>query len=278
MLLENLLTEMQSICDMKNRLEEIKKEILEKVKDVELIFVNGSYAFGKMRKYSDIDMKVLTSAKPKREHVFRFVKHEGRSVLLTMHFYTLSHVLRKIRKPEEWIWAYMSYGQAKVLFDKNQNMEKIKAELERHKVSQEYFLKSVSVEASYLIEDVGKLKNAYLERDELNVFYAARTIAEICYNLLKPFNPVWKYASETETYQSFIELKNKPKHYVEDFKICYGLTMEKRSIKAIYESAMRLARETISFLRENKIEAKMKDREFLQFFNSEEYKDFFKIS
>jgi len=274
MLLENLLTEMQSICDMENELEEIRKEILEKVKDVELIFVNGSYAFGKMRKYSDIDMKVLTRAKPKREHIFQFIEYEGRSVLLTIHFYTLSHVLRKIRKPEEWIWAYISYGQAKVLFDKNQNMEKIKAELERHRVSQEYFLKSVSVEASFLLEYVGKLKNAYLEEDELNVFYAARAIAEICYNLMKPFNPVWKYSSETETYSSFIELKNKPKHYVEDFKICYGLTMEKRSIKTIYGSAMRLARETTNFLRENKIDTKMKDRDFLRFFNSKEYKDF----
>ena len=259
---------------MENGLEEVKKEILEKVKDVELIFVNGSYAFGKMRKYSDIDMKVLTRVKPKRENIFRFVEHKGRSVLLTIHFYTLSHVLRKIRKPEEWIWAYISYGQAKVLFDKNQNMEKIKAELERHKVSQEYFWKSVPVEASYLLEYVGKLKNAYLEKDELNIFYSAHAIAEICYNLLKPSNPVWEYSSETETYSSFIELKNKPKHYVEDFKICYGLTMEKRSIEAIYRSAMRLARETTNFLRKNKIDTKMKDKDFLHFFNSKEYKDF----
>lgn len=99
-------------------------------------------------------------------------------------------------------------------------------------------------------------------------------IAEICYNLLRPFNPVWKYASEGETYSAFIELKNKPRYYVEDFKICYGLTTEKRSIDAIYRSALRLGRETTNFLRKNKVETKIKDKEFLQFFKSKEYTDF----
>lgn len=154
-------------------LEETKKEILEKVKDVELIFVSGSYAFRKMQKYSDIDLKALTRTKPNKEHIFRFVEYKGRKVLLTIHFYKFSHVLNKIRKPEEWVWAYMSYGHAKVLFDRNQNMEKIKAELEKHKVSSEDFFKFVPEEASYLLEYVGKLKNAYLERDKLNIIYAA---------------------------------------------------------------------------------------------------------
>jgi len=257
-------------------LEEVKEEILEKVKDTELIFVSGSYALGKMQSHSDIDLKVVTRNKPKREHIFRFVEHEGRKILLTIHFYKFSHVLRKIRKPEEWVWAYMSYGNAKVLFDKEQNMEKIRAELERHKVSSEDFFRFVPVEASFLLEYVGKLKNAYMAKDELNVFYAARMIAEICYTILKAFNPVWKYSTERETYPALLELKNKPEHYVEDFKVCYGLTMEKRSIAAIYESAMRLVRETTNYLRKNKIETKIKDKEFLQFFKSREYKGFLK--
>jgi len=229
---------------------------------------------GECKKYSDIDMKVLTRTKPKREYIFRFVRRGSQKVLLTIHFYKFSQVLRKIRKPEKWIWAYMSYGRAKVLFDRNQNMEKLKAELEKHKVSSEYFFRFVPVEASYLLEYVGKLKNAYIERDELNIFYSARAIAEICYNILRPFNPVWKYTSERETYSAFTELENKPEHYVEDFKICYGLTMENRSIDVIYKSAMRLARETTNFLRKNKVETKIKDKEFLRFFKSKEYADF----
>lgn len=262
---------------MDKTLEGIRKEILEKIKDVELIFVSGSYAFEKMQRYSDIDLKVLTRIKPRREHIFRFVEHEGRKVLLTIHFYKLSHVLRKIRKPEEWVWAYMSYKHAKVVFDRNQNMEKLKAELEKCKVSSEDFFKFVPVEASYLLEYVGKLKNAYLEKDELNVIYAARSVAEICYTILKPFNPVWKYTSERETYLSFLELENKPRHYVEDFKMCYGLTMKKRTMNDICKSAMRLAKETTDFLRKSKIETKIRDKEFLHFFKSRGYTDFLKV-
>jgi len=259
---------------MDKALEEVKNEILEEIKDVELILVYGSYAFGKMLKYSDIDMVVLTRTKPRREHIFRFIKYEGRKVLLTIHFYKFSHVLKRIINPDDWVWAYLSYGHAKVLFDRDQNMEKIKEQLEKHKVTPERFFKQIPIEASFLPEYVGKLKNAYLAEDELNTLFAARSIAEICYNIVKAFNPVWRYASETETYQSFLELKNKPRHYVEDFKTCYGITMKKRSINGVYRSAMRLARETAKFLRKNKIDAKIKDKEFLQFFKSREYTDF----
>ena len=118
------------------------------------------------------------------------------------------------------------------------------------------------------------MRHAYSERDELNILYAARTIAEICCNILRPFNAVWKYQSESETYTSFIKLENKPKHYAEDFKICYGLTLKKRSSRLIFKSAMRLAKETTSFLRKNLDETAIRDKEFLQFFNSKEYKDF----
>jgi predicted nucleotidyltransferase len=259
---------------MEEALEEIKKEILAKTKDVELIFVSGSYAFGKMQKYSDIDMKVLTRSKPRREFVFRFIEHEGKRVLLTIHFYKLSHVFRKIREPKEWVWADKAYGHAKVLFDRDQNMKKLRAELKEQQVSPDYFFRFVPIEASFLLEYVGKLKNAYIENDELNIIYAARSIAEICYAILKPLNPVWTYVSERETYQALLGLQNKPKHYVEDFKVCYSLTMKERSTEAICKAAMRLAQETTDFLRSNKIETKVKDQEFLELFRSKEYTDF----
>jgi len=69
--------------------------------------------------------------------------------------------------------------------------------------------------------------------NELNLFYAAREIAEICYNLFRPFNPVWTYTSERETYAAFLSLKNKPKNYLEDFRVCYDITTEKRSLKKV---------------------------------------------
>jgi len=153
-------------------------------------------------------------------------------------------------------------------------MKKLRDELEKRRVSSEDFFKEIPVEASYLLEYVGKLKNAYSSGDELNIIFAARSIAEICYNILRPFNPVWKYTTEKETYSSFIELQNKPTHYVEDFKTCYGLITEKKSVNVIFRSAKRLARETTDFLRKNKIEQKINDKDFLQFFNSIEYRDF----
>lgn len=257
-------------------LEDVKEEILEEIGDVELIFVSGSYAFGKMGPFSDIDVKVLTKTKSKKQRFFRFVKCGKRKFLLTVHFDRLSHVLKEVREPKEWVWAYKYYRKARVLFDKNENMEKIIGEIEKHRLSPDYFFQFIPEEASYLLEYVGKLKNAHSEEDELNLFYAARVIAEICYNLLRPFNPVWTYASERETYAAFLNLKNKPKNYVEDFRVCYGISTEKRPLQKVYGSAMRLARETVEFLTAKKVEERVKDAEFLRFFKSKEYADFLK--
>jgi hypothetical protein len=161
-----------------------------------------------------------------------------------------------------------------VLFDKDDNMRKLQIELDKHQFTSKDFLQFVPTEASALLEYVGKMRHAYSEKDELNILYAAHIIAEICYNILRPFNAIWKYQSESETYSSFIKLENKPKHYVEDFKICYGLTLKKRTNRLIFNSAMRLARETTSFLRKNLDKTAIDDKEFLRFFNSKEYRDF----
>jgi hypothetical protein len=185
-------------------------------------------------------------------------------------------VLKEVCEPKEWVWAYKYYGKARVLFDKDKNVEKILCEIEKHRLSQDYFFKFIPEEASYLLEYVGKLKNAYSKGDELNLFYAARVIAKICYNLLRPFNPVWTYTSEREIYAAFLNLKNRPKNYVEDFRVCYGITTEKRPLDRVYKSAIRLARETVEFLRANKVEEKIKDEEFLRFFKSKEYAEFLK--
>lgn len=259
---------------MKKILKDTAEEILKRLRDVELIIVYGSYAFGQMQRFSDIDMLVATKTKPRKRAIFRFVDYEGRKVLMMIHFQKFSDVLKEFKKADEWVWTYKAYMNALVLFDKDRNMQILRTELERHTVSNKDFLKEIPKSAPYLLEYVGKLKNAYLAKDELNVFYAARTIAKICYEILRPFNPVWKYTSEKETYASFIELENKPNHYVNDFKICYGLTLKSRSLATIYKSAMRLARETANFLRKKKLEKKIKDKEFLHFFKNKEYTAF----
>ena len=257
---------------MNQILEDISKKVLENTENVELILVYGSYAFGEMKKFSDIDMLVVTKRK-KRKTKFSFVKHEGRNILLTIDFQKFSEILKKLKDAENWVWSYKAYTNAWVLYDKNKNIEKLKKALEENIVTSDLFLKKVPKKASFLPEYVGKLKNAYLSKDELNVIYAARCIAEICADIIRPFNPVWRYKSESETYSSYLELENKPKHYVDDFKTCYGLTMKKLSPSILYRSAIRLANETVSFLRSKDIEKLFNDKEFLQFFNSEEYAD-----
>ena len=256
-------------------LDEIKNEILKTTGNVELIFVYGSYAFGKMQKYSDIDVAVFTRTGTRRKSTFRFVEHCGQKVLVTVHFKQFSKAIGQFRKPEEWVWD-AAYEHAKVLYDRDQNMDRLKKELSKHRVASKDFLESVPDQACYLLEHVGKLRNAFSQDDELNLLYAARAIAEMCYSILRPFNPVWIYKSESETYLSFLGLRNKPKHYVEDFKTCYGLTLKKRPKDLLLTSGIRLATETSDFLRKHLAETGTRDKDFIEFLNSKDYRDFVK--
>jgi len=85
---------------MERTLEELKEEILERQKGVELILISGSYAFGKMQKHSDVDMGVLTRNKPKKTHIFRFIEQDGRKVLLTHTFSKILRGKKKFQRPK----------------------------------------------------------------------------------------------------------------------------------------------------------------------------------
>ena len=91
---------------MEEMLESIKNTILKTARDVELIFVFGSYALGTMHEHSDIDVRVLTKGKPTKKHGFSFVNHNGRNILLTLHFGTFSQVKSYFKDPKSWIWEY----------------------------------------------------------------------------------------------------------------------------------------------------------------------------
>lgn len=254
---------------------EIKNEILRKFKDIELIFISGSYAMGTFQRYSDIDFEVITKAKPEKDLIFKFVKYGNRDYLVTIYFRSMSQVLDvEVKNPNEWVWSYESYKRALVLFDRDNNFKKILDAHEKHYVTPETFIKELPYYGYELVEYVCKLKNAYLNQDELNVLYAARIIAKKCYFLLRVLNPVWRYTTERETYRSYIELKNRPEHYVDDFKICCGITMKERTLEMVFKSGLRIARETVEFLKENKIEEKIKDQEFLKFFSDPRYMKF----
>lgn len=94
-------------------LEEIKQEILAENIGVELITVHGSYVFGKMEKYSDLDLEVFTKSKPKRKTKFKIVKHKGRPLLVSAYVHKFADVMQRIKDPSEWIWDYHSFNRSK---------------------------------------------------------------------------------------------------------------------------------------------------------------------
>jgi len=250
----------------------VVKELKKNSKNIEIILINGSYTNNQLNKYSDIDMEVLTKRKPSNEMDFRIVEINNKKRLMTIFFHKLTDIFGSLKDPEEWVWT-QNYRNAKILYDPKKKFNKMKEKIRQHSITKKDFFQRYQLRTIILFEHLAKLKNAYEKKDELNLFYAARNIAFFSYMLLRPFNPVFSYRSERQKYEAFLSLKNKPKGYNENFKICFGLTTKARSMNKIYASGLKLANKTFNYLKSKKVWNQVKDKNFKSIFEEDYFSD-----
>lgn len=199
---------------------------------------------------------------------FRIVEVDGEKRLMTIFFHKFSDVLESLKDPEEWVWA-QNYKDVKIPYDPNKKFSELKDKIREHKITKEDFFQRYKLRTIIFFEHLAKLKNAYENNDDLNVFYAAKNIAFFSYLLLRPFNPVFQYQSEKQKYQAFLSLKNKPEDYNGHFRICFGLTTKARTLKQIYSSGVHLANGTFNYLKSKKVWNKIKDKNFRSIFEED---------
>ncbi len=249
-------------------IKSVVNELKKNPSNIEIILINGSYTCNQLGKYSDIDIEVLTKKKPLTEMDFRIVELGGKNRLMTIFFTKLTDIFDSLKSAEDWVWA-QNYKTAKILYDPNKKFNQLKRKINENKITKEDFFQRYQLRTIILFEHVAKLKNAYESKDEVNVFYAAKNLALFSYRLLQPFNPVFTYKSEKQKYQAYLSLKNKPKNYNNDFKICFGLTINARSLKQIYNSGLNLANGTFNYLKSKKVWLKVKDENFKSIFEDD---------
>jgi len=232
-------------------LDEIKLKLL-KNQDVELILINGSFALDNMSKFSDIDLEVITKNNPTQEFNFEIILFEGQKKLVTIFYSKLDNILSSLDNSEEWS-ILQNYQRAKVLYDKNNNIELIKNKIKSSKPSKKDLFNRLDIRFIALFEYLAKTKNAYIKNDDLNLIYSAKQVAFFAYLCLKSFNKVEEIKSEKEIIYSQLNLENKPLNYEKYFKICAGLDFNNFSKELLFQSTHELVREIYDFMKINKV-------------------------
>jgi predicted nucleotidyltransferase len=243
-----------------------KEEIIKKNKDVLLIIFHGSGARNELKQYSDIDLEVFVKGKAP-ENILSFEEVNGIKRFVGIKFFNLEEALKEIKSPENWIWNDYLQG-AKILYDKKNYSSKLISKIKKPRESD--FLQSIPEEFWYKIEELCKIKNAYLSGDKLSVIGQSRYLAYGCFKIISVFNEKKKLPKPKDEFERFFILNKKPTHFEKDFKICTEFGTNKKSIKKIYHSSMRLMLETIYFLREQKKISKINNKWFNEIlFNKE---------
>ena len=140
----------------------LKKKILKKHKDAILgIAIYGSVAKSEDRKYSDLEMFVITRRRLKRREV-RYV-YDDMAVEIS-YIFSRDMLQRARQVTPNWTIEADFYHSYLILYEKNRWFAKLKAAVQAQNTRA--FKKAIRTYLVWLHELMGKIKNAYLYRDD----------------------------------------------------------------------------------------------------------------
>lgn len=248
---------------MKTLYTQIKKKILAKYPDTIAIIVHGSAINGNLKDYSDIDLNVFLPRDAEHPFEYEIMEYGGRKILMNMHFANYKKELESLKNEahaEQVLVNYISYMKILVLYDKIGIEKKLKSIIGKAFKKSDH-KKFLFIKFCIMIDFFFKLKRSY-NKDSAKVMYSARIIAGNAARVIQFFNelkPEERYTSILSNYDAIHNFKNVPRHFKEDFVICMGLK-ENLSVKQIYDSGIRIVKETVEFLgRQNLKEIKKKE-------------------
>jgi len=247
--------------------QELLKKTLNKNKNAVAIIVHGSSINGNLSNYSDIDINVFVSGKPRHVIENEIINYEGKKILVNLNFENYKDALNSMKKERnvDMILIYLSsYRKIKVLYDKiNFIPQLIEAIKNKQKALRGLQINRIFINLNIMTDFYFKLMRARNKNDYLGMIRGAGTLANQSYRIISFFNKTDLdniYSSGLNNFAAALKLKKAPKHFREDFSMCLGLK-EKRNKKMTYNSGKRLFKETIDFIEKQNLN-EIKNDEF----------------
>lgn len=215
---------------------ELKKKILKKHKDAILgIAIYGSVAKSEDRKYSDLEMFVITKRRLRKREI-RYVYND---MAVEISYIFSRNMLQRARQvTPNWTIEADFYRSYLILYEKNRWFAKLKHAVQAQDTRA--FKKAIRTYLVWLHELMGKIKNAYLYRDDRLFQWLTAFLGWESVLLLGLMNRHY-VQSERTVFKEVLSLSVLPRHYEKLLAIVFRSSPCDR--KKTYAGAMKLFQE-----------------------------------
>lgn len=219
-------------------------------KGVLAIFATGSFAKGEVKAFSDIDLTVVLKKEPippLKQLEYRYVEN----ILVGFRRITKIGWSKDFNTPLQWLWNIEGVQNVKIAYDPHNIVRESQANAEMQRPTIRQFREAASLQVVKAVEYVHKLLNAHLQKDPLNVLYAAFIIQEKLVKAVFLINEVAIRSENSFEEQLFEECKIYEGFY-EDYLITKRI-LGAPDPKKVFRAAIRLFHSFYGFLRKAEV-------------------------
>jgi phosphoribosyl-AMP cyclohydrolase len=206
------------------------------------IFLKGSHARGDAGPHSDFDFDVLTDHAPAPRFLAYLDETDGNLIHISVAIFETTSWLAYLSEPVPWSFSLSAVEAARLLWHREDAPAAI---LEPTTLQHP----PGDPELEDFVADFGKVKNAYLQGDELALRLAAQGLAHLSPTLLRLINPPVYPGTHYQALVAVLDFPIAPPSYREDMLTCLGLSGRATTVDDVYAAASRIATGVITLLR-----------------------------
>lgn len=205
------------------------------------VLVTGSYAAGTATPHSDLDLMGLYGSEPAVGYRTWFEDRPGKPLHVSAGAESLDRWLQMCGEPADWSLGFPTEEAARFLWA----TERARELLGDPPVARR---PAGTPELEDFVEAATKVKRAAARGDAIGARWHAQDMASLAPRLLLRLNPEHRAVDRRDALRAALDLPVTPPGYSTDLLVCLGLRAA--GDDAVEESALRLARELLAFLRE----------------------------
>jgi len=219
------------------------RSLVKKHPHIQFIVLYGSFAIGKQKKWSDVDIGIYYKGKhiPHSSRILNLDRYR----LISLICRDADKVAESLTDPYEWIYFAKRIQASKLLYQKGNAFRAFKRTLTKLQPKPVQFHRYTSKFLADILEYLGKTKNA---TSELSRKHNAKIVAIACFWLLSPINQIKPYDPKKEL-EFYLQLKNKPKSFN---NICKRILLERYG-RGFVQDVLKLVILTIKYAEKKRI-------------------------
>ena len=218
------------------KLEHSIKEFRENHSNIEFIVLYGSFATGKQKKWSDVDIGVYYKGK-KIPTISKIIDLD-RPRLVSFICRKITDLEKSLKDPYNWIQFAKRIEHVKLLYQKGKAFKKFVELVKKIRPEPVDFHQYTGKFLADVLDYLGKMRNT---KEKIYKSKYSKVVAISCFWMLSSINKLTPFNNENEL-RFYLQLKRKPKKFNRLFKKIF-----REEGTAIVKNTVEIAQETIRY-------------------------------